>query len=135
MTSSTGLTLMPECRCRTEDGTAGKSANAGLTFSGSPVLPHLHLIFQHHTALITPEAAVYGRSGFITITTFSLQCGCVGCTFFINAGMSGCPASNQSGTRIRGPSPVPESFGTGLRYRMPECRAGGIGLDADAKLW
>ncbi len=28
----------------------------------------------------------------------------------------------QSGSEIRGPSPVPEWSGTGLRYRMPECR-------------
>ncbi len=29
---------------------------------------------------------------------------------------------NQSGTGIRGSSPVRECSGTGLRYRMPECR-------------
>jgi hypothetical protein len=52
---------------------------------------------------------------------------------FLNAGMSDCPASSQSGTRmnknanagtngIRGSSPVLECSGTGLRYRMPEYR-------------
>ena len=30
-----------------------------------------------------------------------------------------CQFRNQSGTRIRGTSPVPECSGTGLRYRMP----------------
>ncbi len=50
-----------------------------------------------------------------------------------NAGLSGiwsvryrneqkCGCRNQSGTGIRGPSPVPECSGTGLRYRMLECR-------------
>ncbi len=32
-----------------------------------------------------------------------------------------CWCSNQSGTRIRGPSLVPKCSGTGLRYQMPEC--------------
>jgi hypothetical protein len=54
---------------------------------------------------------------------------------FINAGMpvcrgiwsvrymneQKCRCRKQSGTGIRGPSPVLECSGTGLRYRMPEC--------------
>jgi hypothetical protein len=53
-------------------------------------------------------------------------------TPFLNAGLSGiqsaryrnelkCRCLNQYGTGIRGLCPVPECFGTGLRYRMPEC--------------
>jgi hypothetical protein len=43
-----------------------------------------------------------------------------------------CGCRNQSGTGIRGPTPVPKCSGTGLRYRMPErrCRR----RDADAQL-
>jgi hypothetical protein len=47
---------------------------------------------------------------------------------FLNDGLSGIRngqkfrCRNQSGTGIRGPSPVPECSGTGLRYRMSECR-------------
>ncbi len=33
-----------------------------------------------------------------------------------------CRCRDQSGTGIKGPSPVPECSGTGLRCRMPECR-------------
>ncbi len=33
-----------------------------------------------------------------------------------------CRCWDQFGTGIRGPSPVPKCCGTGLRYRMPECR-------------
>ncbi len=47
--------------------------------------------------------------------------------FCWNARMSECPASSQSGTGMNknadaGTSQVPECSGTGLRYRMPECR-------------
>jgi hypothetical protein len=52
---------------------------------------------------------------------------------YLNAGLSSiwsvryrneqkCRCQNQSSTGIRGPSPVPECSGTGLRYRMPVCR-------------
>jgi hypothetical protein len=63
------------------------------------------------------------------------QYGRAGCTPFLNAGMSDCTASsqtvtgmnrcrcrNQTSTGIKGPSPVPECSGTGLRYRISECR-------------
>ncbi len=33
-----------------------------------------------------------------------------------------CRCRNQSGTGLRGPSPVLECSGNGLRYQMPECR-------------
>ncbi len=50
-----------------------------------------------------------------------------------NAGLSGirsvryrneqeCRCRNRSGAGIRGPSPVPECSGTGLKYHMSECR-------------
>ncbi len=51
------------------------------------------MIFQHHTAIITPAAAVYGRTGYI-IFYYPI------CSVFINAGMSDCPASNPSGTEM-----------------------------------
>jgi hypothetical protein len=60
--------------------TTGRNADVGLTF-----LRHLHMIFQYHLARITPSAAVYGRAGLSP-------------TAFLNAGLSNCPASNQSGT-------------------------------------
>ncbi len=57
------------------------------------------MIIQHRTALITPAAAVYGGAGYITFHYILFACGRVGCMyfFFINAGMSDCPQSNQSG--------------------------------------
>jgi hypothetical protein len=63
------------------------------------------MIFQCHTARITPSAAVYGRVGCITLslsTTCSLDVNWVSLsppkTAFLNAGMSDFPASSQSGT-------------------------------------
>ncbi len=82
-------------------------------FSCIPAFWHLQMIFQDHAALKTPATAVYGRAGFITFSTsFSLQYGRAGCTFFINAGMSECPTSSQSGVGMNknadaGTSPVP----------------------------
>ncbi len=58
-----------------------------------------------------------------------------GVYFFINAGMSDCPASNQSGTGMKKTpvryrdAPVPY-WDTGCR----NADAGGIGLDSDAQL-
>ncbi len=55
------------------------------------------MIFQHHTALITTAAAVYGRTEYITFHYLQFAVWTCGVYFFINAGMSDCP-SNQSGT-------------------------------------
>ncbi len=96
--------------CRNADA-GWKKLTTGLTF-----LRHSDIyiwIFQHHTALITPAAAVYGRAGYITFHYLQLAVWACGVYFFINAGMSDCPASNQSGTgktknADAGISPVPE---------------------------
>jgi hypothetical protein len=49
MTSHTGLTVMLECKCRTEKKwTAGKNADARQTFLRMPAFTY-DLIFQHHT--------------------------------------------------------------------------------------
>jgi hypothetical protein len=53
----------------------------------------------------------YGRVGCVPF--YRQQYGRAGCTPFLNAGMSDCPASNQSGTVMNknadgGTSPVPE---------------------------
>ncbi len=108
----------------------------------SSAFRHLHLIFQHQVARITPSAAVYGRAGCITFhyqqfgvvhwvmasllpppTTAFYKCW--------NVGLSGIQSVryrkeqkfrclNQSG--IKGTqSAVPEWSGTGLRYRC-RCR-------------
>jgi hypothetical protein len=71
------------------------------------------MIFQYH---ITPSAAVFGRA--VCITFHFLQFGrALGIPFtatpFLNAGMSDCPASSQSGTGMNknadaGTIPVPE---------------------------
>jgi hypothetical protein len=60
-------------------------------------------------------------------------------TAFLNAGMSDCPASSQSGTGMNKysdarTSSVPECSGTGLRYMIRNDDASGIDLDADAQL-
>ena len=96
---------------------------------------HLHIIFQHHATGRTPAAAVYGRAGYITFHYFQIAVWTCGVYFLSmpecrtgrhlispvpNEQKRRCP--NQSGTGIRGPSLVPECSGTGLRYRMPECR-------------
>ncbi len=65
----TGLTLMPECRCRTETVLAtGRNADVGLTFSGIPVFRHLHMILQHQHSVerITPANSRDGRRECIT---------------------------------------------------------------------
>jgi len=49
-----------------------------------------------------------------------------------------CRCPNQSGSRIRGSSPVPECSGIELWHRMLECRCRRhrhSALDADAQLW
>ncbi len=79
------------------------------------------MIFKYHITRITPSAAAYEPVGCIHF--HSQQYGRAGCTPFLNAGMSDCPASSQSGTgmnkmlmlesvqdRIKG------TYGTGLRY-------------------
>jgi hypothetical protein len=68
---------------------------------------------------VSSHHKLYGRAG---CTPFSLR------SVFVNAGSRNgwyrnekeCRCRNQSGTEIRGPSPV--CSGTGLRCRMPECR-------------
>ncbi len=65
VTSSTGLTLMPECRCQTEAVDYRKKWRCRTNLFAA--FRHLYLIFQHHIARITPSAAVYGRAGCITL--------------------------------------------------------------------
>jgi hypothetical protein len=69
------------------------------------------MIFQYHVARITPSAAVYGCAGYIIF--HYLQLGRAGCTPFLNAEMSDCPASSHYGTGMNknadaGTRPVPE---------------------------
>jgi hypothetical protein len=68
------------------------------------------MFFQHHTALIIPEAAVYGRAEFIIINYLQFAVWTCGVYFFINAGISDCLASvryrNEQKRRV-GTSPVP----------------------------
>jgi hypothetical protein len=69
------------------------------------------MIFQYYLARITQSAAVYERKGCVPF--YRQQYGRAGCTPFLNAGMSGCPASSQSGTGINrnanvGTNPVPK---------------------------
>ncbi len=73
VTSGTGLTLMPECRCRT-------------AFSGIPA-------FTYDSSILSVR--------------------------YLND--QKCRCRNQFSTEIRGPSPVPECFGTGLWYQMTKC--------------
>jgi hypothetical protein len=116
------------------------------------------MIFQYHIARITPSAAVYGRAG--CISSHYLQFGrALGIPFtttntnsFIkcrNVGLFGIQSvryrneqkfrcRNQSGTRMRGPCPVPDGD-TGCRIADAggfdlDAEAGGIDLDADAQL-
>ncbi len=94
-----------KCRCRTNFSLA---------------LWHLHMIFQHHIALITPAAAVYGRARYISFHYLRFAVWPCRVYFFINAGMSDCPEWIKI-------TPMPESVqyrdmrtqsGTGmLRYR------------------
>jgi hypothetical protein len=92
---------------------------------------HLHMIFHHHTALITPAAAVYGRASARYITFHYLRFA-VWVYFLINAGMSDCPEWIKI-------TPMPESVqyrdkrtqsGTGkLRYRT-EIQDAGMSIQA-----
>ncbi len=120
--------------CRIADAglkklTAGKNADAGLTF-----LRHFHTIFQHHKALITPAVAVYGRGVYDDHFPLASVCSVdVRGKQYRNVGLSGLKSvryrneqkrrcRDQSGTRIRKPSPlriVPvPAWDTGC----PECR-------------
>jgi hypothetical protein len=122
---------MTECRCRTEDVDCRLKCRCRTNF-----FPAFKYDFSHHIALTKPAAAVYRRAGYITFHyLFCFQCRLAGCTFYRwrNVGLSGISSvryrneqkrwcQKQSGTGIRGPSPVPECSGAGQRYRMPECR-------------
>jgi hypothetical protein len=104
VTNDTGLTLMPESRCRT-GATDSKNTDAELIFFLA--FRHLLLIFHHHlTSIPCSTGSVDLIVEVVSLSTF------VG-------SLSDCPASSQSGTdekecqcriilvsRIRGPSPV-----------------------------
>jgi hypothetical protein len=62
---------MPECRCRPEKVDSRKKFRCRTNFS--TVFRHLHMIFQHHTALITPATAVYRRAVYEYITFHCIQ--------------------------------------------------------------
>jgi hypothetical protein len=123
---------MPECRCRTEAADYQKKCRCWTNLS--PSFQHLHFsisfsmkntissclwtcrVYQFRHALGIP---------FITTNNSFFKCQ--------NVGLCGIPSvryrnkqkircRTQSGTGIRGPSPVPEYSGTCLRYRMLECR-------------
>ncbi len=86
-------------------------------------MSHFHYLQFRRAVLFHRQH--YGRAGVSLATASILKCR--------NAGLAGirsvrfrneqkCQCRNQSGTGRRGHSPVPESHGTGLRYRMSECR-------------
>jgi hypothetical protein len=108
-------TLMPECRCRTEAADYGSIADAGLTFSGLPAFTYdLSMLYSKNNTI----SSCRGVQGVSLSTTCSLDVHWVSLlasttTAFLNAGMSDCPASSQSGTGINKnsdawTSPVPE---------------------------
>ncbi len=136
-------TLIPECRCRTSAADYRKNIRCRTNFS--PAFRYLHIIFQYYIARITPSAAVYRRAGCITFhySTCSVDVHWVmgipftttNNSFFKcrNVRLSGIQSvryrneqkfrcRHQFVTKIRGPSPVPECSGTGLRYKIRECR-------------
>ncbi len=109
VTSSTGLTLMPECRCRTEDVDYQKKCRCRTNFF--PTFRHLVTSFSKNIAISIQQQG---------IPVHRLQCGPVGCVCnpihlkcFLNARMPDSPASGQYSTGMNkiadaGTSPVPE---------------------------
>jgi hypothetical protein len=83
---------MMECLCRTEEVDCRLKRRCRTNFSLA--FRHLHVIFQHHTALTTPAAAVYSVYHFPLPSVCSVDLRGI---LFIDAGMSNCPASNQPG--------------------------------------
>ncbi len=108
-------TLMPEYQCRTEGAYYRKKCRCRTNFCPASCLWTFRV---YHF----PLPAVWTFTGYPFHNHQNQQCGRAGRTSFSNAGMLDCPASSQSGTGIRGPSPVPECSSTGLRYRKPEFR-------------
>ncbi len=83
VTSSTALTMMPECSCRAEAVDSRWKCRCRANFpSGIATFRHLYMIFLHHLSSITPTAA---------------------------EGMTDCLASFQTGFGIT-KSPMPEPF-------------------------
>jgi hypothetical protein len=128
VTSGTGLTTMPECRCRTPmlPINERKTNDAGLNFlsafrhpwclsiSMSMVLVHLHVhgpcpcfMSMLNVHVLVHVHAAHHMCVRVCECVFACVCVC------INAGMSDCPASDQSGTGMKitndaGAGPVPD---------------------------
>ncbi len=108
--------LMPECRCRTEAADYWKKCWWQTNFSPAFTFHYL----QFGRALGVP---------FTTTTNSFFKCRKVG-LFGIQSVRYRNEQKfrywNQSDRGIRGPSPVPDCYETGLKYRMPECRCPAI---------
>ncbi len=143
---------MPECRCWTEAADCRRKCRCRTNFSAAFRLLHMifqyHIERITPSAAVYGRAGCihfhsqqYGRAVCSTHTVYPFfKCRNVGLSGIQSVrcrneqkcgyrkqsstgirGPSPVP-EKQSSTGIRGPSPVPEWSGTGLRYRMPECR-------------
>ncbi len=99
-----------------------------MQFGHPPGTEHPFHHYQHQqyglAEFIHFHSQQYGRAGRIPFHQH--QYGRAGCTLFLNAGISDCPASGQSGTGMKKNayariSPVPES-GDPVRYRNAPVR-------------
>ncbi len=132
--------LMPKCQCWTVGADYRKKCQCWTNFS--PVFWHLHMITPSAAVHIWtcrvyhfPIPAVWKCSGYPFKTTNDSSMNMQRVPPFLNARMSDCPASSQSGTGMNknadaGTSLVPD-WDTGCW----NADADGIDLDADAQLW
>jgi hypothetical protein len=137
-------TLMPECRCRTEGVDYRKKYRCRTNFSPAFTCDFSISHSKNNTISIClwtcrvyhfPLPAAWTCSRFPFHNHQNKQYESAWCTPFLMPECrtvrhpvspvpqwTKCWCRNQSDTGIRGPSPVPECSGTGLRYRMLECR-------------
>jgi hypothetical protein len=110
------------------------STASNINTQGAPLSTARNIELYGCSGCIPFHHQQYERAGCIPFHRF--QCG-RRVYVFLHAGLSGIrsvryrneqkmpilePPVTQSGTGIRGTSPVPEYSGAGLRYKMPECR-------------